>query len=165
MRPIMRPCSRTGRSRSRRASAKSRHGEIRRANCHKGRHMKLHESTVVVFGGSGFIGSHLVAQLAGKGARIIVPTRRYERAKHLIFLPKVEVVEEPEVDAGTLHRLLARADIAVNVVGILNSKLGAPRDGAPYNADFARAHVELPRRIVAACAAQGVRRYIHMSAL
>jgi NADH dehydrogenase len=116
--------------------------------------------SVVVFGGSGFIGSRLVARLSEMGARVIVPTRRYERAKHLIFLPRVEVVEADTHDDATLRRLLLHKDAAINLVGLLHS-----RRGAPYGADFKRAHVELPRRIVAACAAQGVARYLHMSAL
>ena len=35
----------------------------------------------------------------------------------------------------------------------------------PYSKDFGNAHVELPKTIVAACKAAGVRRLIHMSAL
>jgi uncharacterized protein YbjT (DUF2867 family) len=47
---------------------------------------------VLVVGGSGFLGRHLVAALSRRGIRVTVPTRRYERAKHLITLPTVEVV-------------------------------------------------------------------------
>lgn len=120
----------------------------------------MQNTTVVVFGGSGFIGSHLVARLSEQGARVIVPTRRYERAKHLIFLPRVEVVEADIRDDAVLRRLLAGRSAAVNLVGLLHS-----RRGMPYGEDFKRAHVDLPRRIVAACAACGVTRYLHMSAL
>ena len=116
--------------------------------------------TVVVFGGAGFIGSRLVARLSGAGARVIVPTRRYERAKHLIFLPRVEVVQANIADDTVLRCLLHHASAAINLVGLLHS-----RRGMPYGEDFRRAHVELPRRIVAACAACDVKRYLHMSAL
>jgi uncharacterized protein YbjT (DUF2867 family) len=120
----------------------------------------MKDMTVVVFGGSGFIGSHLVARLAAQGVRVIVPTRRAERAKHLIFLPRVEVVETDIHDDAKLRALLAGKDAAINLVGLLHS-----RPGVPYGPDFKRAHVELPRRIVAACAARRVPRYLHMSAL
>ena len=120
----------------------------------------MEDKTVVVFGGSGFIGSHLVARLSEAGARVIVPTRRYERAKHLIFLPRVEVVEADIADDAALRRLVSGRDAAINLVGVLHS-----RRGDPYGPDFKRAHVELPRRIVAACAAARVPRYLHMSAL
>ncbi len=120
----------------------------------------MREMTVVVFGGSGFIGAHLVALLSAEGARVIVPSRRYERAKHLIFLPRVEVVEADIFDDAALRRLVAGCDAAINLVGLLHS-----RRGMPYGPDFKRAHVDLPRRIVAACAAQSVPRYLHMSAL
>ena len=120
----------------------------------------MKDTTVVVFGGTGFIGSHLVARLSQEGARVVVPTRRYERAKHLIFLPRVELVEADIGDDATLRRLLVGRDAAINLVGLLHS-----RRGQPYGPDFKRAHVELPHRIVTACAAQGVRRYLHMSAL
>jgi uncharacterized protein YbjT (DUF2867 family) len=122
----------------------------------------MRQMTVVVFGGSGFIGSHLVAQLSGEGARVKVPTRRAERARHLTSLPGVEVVEADigQSDASVLHRLLAGADAAINLVGVLHSKRGVP-----YGPQFRHAHVELPGRIVAACAAAGVPRLLHMSAL
>ena len=120
----------------------------------------MRDLTVVVFGGSGFIGSHLLARLAEEGARVIVPTRRYESAKHLIFLPRVEVVEADVYDDAALRTLVAGKDAAINLVGLLHS-----RRGVPYGPEFKRAHVELPRRIVAACAERGVKRYLHMSAL
>lgn len=120
----------------------------------------MNDMTVVVFGGTGFIGSHLVARLSAEGLRVIVPTRRYERAKHLIFLPRVEVVEADIHDDAVLRRLLHERDAAVNLVGVLHG-----RRGTPYGPEFKRAHVELPRRIVAACAAARVARYLHMSAL
>jgi uncharacterized protein YbjT (DUF2867 family) len=120
----------------------------------------MKDLTVVVFGGSGFIGSHLVARLVDDGVRVIVPTRRAERAKHLIFLPRVEVVEADLKDDAALARLLKGADAAINLVGVLHSGRGTP-----YGPQFKAAHVELPRRIVAACAKAGVPRYLHMSAL
>lgn len=120
----------------------------------------MQNMTVVVFGGSGFIGSHLVARLSAEGARVIVPTRRYERAKHLIFLPRVEVVEASIHDDKVLAGLLHGKTAAINLVGLLHS-----RRSMPYGEDFKRAHVDLPRRIVAACAAAGIPRYLHMSAL
>ena len=118
--------------------------------------------TVVVFGGSGFIGRHLVAQLAAEGVRVLVPTRRRESAMSLTSLPGVDVVE---INVGraspeALQALLLGADAAINLVGVLHSARGMP-----YGEQFRHAHVELPRRLVAACAAAGVPRYLHMSAL
>jgi uncharacterized protein YbjT (DUF2867 family) len=107
---------------------------------------------VLVLGGSGFIGRHLVAQLARGEIKVTVPSRRRERAKHLILLPTVDVVEANVGDGAVLERLVRGQDAVVNLVGILHG-------------DFERAHAELPRALVAACRAAGVRRLLHMSAL
>jgi len=111
---------------------------------------------IVVLGGSGFVGRHVVARLVERGQRVIVPTRSRERAKHLLLLPTVEVIEANVHDPVTLERLAAGASALVNLIGIINET----RRG-----DFDRAHVELARKTVAACRAGGVRRLVHMSAL
>ena len=127
--------------------------------------MKL--ENVLVAGGSGFIGRHLVAELSAQGVRVTVPTRHYERAKHLILLPTVEVVEADLFAPGTLERLLRGKQAVINLVGILHSRRGRRDERGPhdYGPDFARAHVEIPQAAVAACRAAGVKRLLHMSAL
>ena len=116
----------------------------------------MNGAPIVVLGGSGFVGRHLVAQLAAGGHRIIVPTRHRERARYLILLPTVDVVECDVHDPVVLASLVRGAAAAINLVGILNEA----RRG-----DFVRVHVELPRKLVAACRAAAVPRLLHMSAL
>ncbi len=112
--------------------------------------------SVVVLGGSGFVGRSIVARLAAAGRRVIVPTRRRESARHLILLPTVEVVETDVMDARALTALLDGASAVINLVGILNEGDGKT---------FARAHVELVHTVVMACRKAGVTRLVHMSAL
>lgn len=123
----------------------------------------MEHSSVLVTGGSGFIGHHVVSHLAKLGRRVIVPTRRLERAKHLQVLPTVEVVQASLYDDAALSGLLRDVDAVINLVGILHSR--PARSGEPYGPDFAKAHVELPKRLIAACAANGVHRFLHVSAL
>src|SRR5262245_40610979 len=127
--------------------------------------MKVRNALVV--GGSGFLGRHLVAALAARGLKVVVPTRRRERAKHLILLPTVDVVETDIFTPGTLERLAAGRDAVVNLVGILHGRRGRPDERGPndYGPDFAHMHVELPQALVTACRASGARRLLHVSAV
>ncbi|RZI43456.1 complex I NDUFA9 subunit family protein [Herbaspirillum sp. HC18] len=119
---------------------------------------------VLVIGGTGFIGSHIIAKLADSECRITVPTRRETNAMHLQLLPDVDDIVVADVHRDDeLDRLVRDQDAVINLVGILHGKRGAP--GTPYGPEFARAHVDLPRRIVDACARNGVHRLLHMSAM
>lgn len=120
----------------------------------------MKHQNILVLGGTGFVGGHLIARLAAENRRVLVPTRRRERGRHLILLPTVDVVEADIHDPEVLRQLLREQDAVVNLVGILQSDRGVP-----YGKAFRRAHVELPRKLVATCADAAVRRLIHMSAL
>ena len=119
---------------------------------------------LLVIGGTGFVGSAVVRELARHPAtaefRLTVPTRREAGAKHLSVLPTARVVEADVHDPAVLGHLVAGQDAIINLVGILKGG-----EGDPYGSAFARAHVELPRKIAAAARAAGVRRVLHVSAL
>jgi NADH dehydrogenase len=114
------------------------------------------DRTIVVTGGSGFVGRHVVARLVAGGFRVVVPTRRRAAAGHLLLLPTVDVVEADIHDAAALTRLARGAAAVINLVGILNETSGQ---------SFARAHVALAKTIVAACKAAGSTRLLQMSGL
>ncbi|HET7098207.1 MAG TPA: complex I NDUFA9 subunit family protein [Casimicrobiaceae bacterium] len=112
--------------------------------------------SILVVGGSGFVGRHVVNRLVDDGHKVVVPTRRQLNANEIKLLPTVDIVECDVNKRAELQRLVERATTVINLVGILNES---------GSNTFARAHVELPRSIVAACTAARVRRLIHMSAL
>ena len=114
-------------------------------------------TNVLIIGGSGFVGSHIVAHLAAHGVAVRVPTRNRERVKEeLILLPTAEVIRADVHEPAVLSRLIEGMDAVVSLVGVLHDRR---RDG------FRRDHVELPAKIVAACAAADVRQIVHVSAL
>jgi nucleoside-diphosphate-sugar epimerase len=71
-------------------------------------------------------------------------------------LPTVTVVEGDAFDEAFLARHAKGKHAIINLVGILNEK---KRGG------FERMHVTLTERVIGACKASKVRRYLHMSAL
>jgi NADH dehydrogenase len=111
---------------------------------------------LVILGGTGFVGRHLVPRLAADGHRIVLLSRNREQHRELGVLPGVSVRSADIYDDATLQRQLAGADAAINLVGILNPH-------GPHT--FQRAHVELTRRLIAACHASGVGRLHQMSSL
>ncbi|MGH8796035.1 MAG: complex I NDUFA9 subunit family protein [Caldimonas sp.] len=114
---------------------------------------------VLVLGGTGFVGRSLCEKLVGRyggaGARIIVPSRRPDRARGIWMLPTVELFKADIHDDRELNRLVAHCDTVVNLVGILHGSEAA----------FDRAHVQLPRRLAQACLGANVNRVVHVSAL
>ncbi|MFN5156650.1 MAG: complex I NDUFA9 subunit family protein [Betaproteobacteria bacterium] len=112
---------------------------------------------VLVLGGSGFVGRALCEHLAQvqPALRLLVPTRRNAHGQAVRPLPNVDLVTADVHDEAALARLVAGCDAVVNLVAILHGSEAA----------FERVHVALPRRLVAACAAAGVRRVVHVSAL
>jgi uncharacterized protein YbjT (DUF2867 family) len=111
---------------------------------------------LVILGGTGFVGSHLVPRLAADGHRIVLLSRHREQHRELSVLPGVSVHSANVYDDDALRRHLIGADAVINLVGILNPH-------GPYT--FQRTHVELTRRLIAACHASGVQRLHQMSSL
>lgn len=109
-------------------------------------------NNVCIVGGSGFVGKHIANLLTTREINVRIPTRHRERAKALLVLPTADVVEADVHDDAALDRLLVGMDAVINLAGILHG-------------DFRAVHVELPRKIVAACTRNGIMRLLHMSAL
>ena len=111
---------------------------------------------VLVVGGSGFVGRYVVAQLSAAGQFVVVLTHRRSRARHLLLLPTVQVVEGDPHDDATIARHMRGMTALVNLAGVLHER---------GRNTFERVHIELPRRLAAACRNAGVARILHMSAL
>lgn len=114
---------------------------------------------ITVFGGSGFIGRHLVQRLARRGWLVRVAVRHPDAA--LFLKPLGDVGQVTPIAANLRHAdsiraAVAGADAVVNLVGILHER-SRQRFGA-IHADGARAVAEAAR-------AAGAVRLVQMSAL
>jgi len=116
-------------------------------------------SVATVFGGSGFIGRYVVQRLARAGYVVRVAVRDTEGALFLKPLGKVGQIVPlyaPITDEAAVHRALAGADTAVNLVGILAEW----RRG-----DFTRIHADGAGLVARQATACGVERLVHVSAI
>lgn len=80
------------------------------------------DTLVTVFGGSGFLGRHVVRALAKRGYRIRVAVRRPDLAGHLQPLGRVGQIHAVQANLrypGSVDAAARDADVVINLVGIL----------------------------------------------
>jgi uncharacterized protein YbjT (DUF2867 family) len=113
---------------------------------------------MVVLGGTGFLGTRLVARLIKNGHRVSVLSRDRELHKHLLVLPGLTLENCDVYQEAQLSESFRGNDVVINLVGILNER-GFGGGG------FRRAHTELTRTVLQAARSAGVTRLLQVSAL
>jgi uncharacterized protein YbjT (DUF2867 family) len=114
---------------------------------------------VLVLGGSGFAGRHVVAALKSRGHAVTVGTRHpLRRARRMgsVATSFVRARFEALTEPADWTALLANVDIVVNCVGILRER---------SNETYERIHDRAPAALALACAQHRIRRLVHVSAL
>ncbi len=117
------------------------------------------ERVVTVFGGSGFIGRHLIGRLARQGWIVRVAVRRPSRAgflKPMGDVGQITPIRAPIQDQIAVESAVAGADAVINLVGILYER---------RHQTFAAVHDRGAQTVAAASAAAGVGRLVQVSAL
>jgi uncharacterized protein YbjT (DUF2867 family) len=114
--------------------------------------------SICILGGTGFLGTRLVARLIKDGHAVTVLSRDREQHKHLLVLPGLTLVNCDVYEEPQLSERLRGQDVVINLVGILNER-GFGGGG------FRRAHTELTRTLLQAMRSAGVRRLLQVSAL
>lgn len=122
--------------------------------------IKLNEAALItIYGGSGFIGRHVVRAIAKTGARMRVAVRRPELALHLQPLGGVGQVNAVQANVRFPDSLLAAAegaDAVINLVGIL-----FPTGKQTFKA----VQDEGARHVAEAARAAGAKALVHISAI
>lgn len=112
-----------------------------------------------VFGGSGFVGRHIVWSLARKGYRVRAAVRRPDLAGYLQPMGVVGQIFPVQANlrfADSVARAVEGADVVINAVGIL----------APTGSQtFETIHTEGAEKVAQAAKAAGAARLVHISAI
>jgi NADH dehydrogenase len=117
------------------------------------------ERVVTVFGGSGFIGRHLIGRLARQGWIVRAAVRHPSQAgflKPMGEVGQVTPIRAPIQDQIAVESAVAGADAVINLVGILYER-------GPQT--FAAVHARGAQTVAAAAAAAGVSQLVQVSAL
>lgn len=122
--------------------------------------MAMHPPVITLFGGTGFLGRHIVQALARSGAQIRIATR--SPASAYFLKPCGDVGQVVPVscnvhDDASVARALAGSTHVINLIGILFERGGKNT--------FDHLHHLAAQRIAHAAAEAGVRQMIHVSAI
>lgn len=114
---------------------------------------------VTIFGGSGFVGRHVVRALLKRGYRVRVAVRRPDLAGHLQPLGTVGQVTPVQANLrypASVAAAVAGSDVVINLVGILQET---------GRQNFSAVQAAGARAVATAAAQAGVSTLIHMSAI
>lgn len=114
---------------------------------------------IVVFGGSGFIGRHVVKQLARAGYRVRVPMRRPHLGQDLRVLGDVGQIHLMQANVrfpDSIAAALDGVDGVVNLVGVLHEQ---------GRQNFQTMHVAASEAIAAAAKAAGLKKFVQVSSI
>jgi len=116
-------------------------------------------TTVVVFGGTGFLGRRLVEHLTTKGASVRVAVRHADQARSILRaagLNEIAVVDADVRDKGSVADAVAAADAVVNAVSAYVEKGGVT---------FESVHVQGAETVARESRARGIARLIYISGI
>ena len=115
----------------------------------------------LIFGGSGQIGRHLVRKLTKNNITVTVVTRNIHQKSYIIKTQGnagyIDVVEADIYDEKKIRNLFAKADICVNLIGILFEK----RKGNTFH----NIHTLFPSLLAKLSKEYKLKNFIHISAL
>jgi NADH dehydrogenase len=114
---------------------------------------------VTVFGGSGFLGKHVVRALVKDGWRVRVPVRRPHTAQDLKVIGNVGQVQLMQANirfAKSVERAVEGSDAVINLVGLLYPS---------GKQTFESVHVRGAATLAKAAAAQGITNFVQLSAI
>lgn len=113
---------------------------------------------VLITGGGGFIGSHLVDSQLAQGRQVRAVDLHVERLAHTFDHPNLEVVIGDITDPDLVRRLLTGIDVVYHLAS-------AHLDVSLSEAHYRRVNVEATLRLLLAAQASGVRRVVHCSSV
>ena len=115
----------------------------------------------LIFGGSGQIGRHLIRKLTKNNYKVTVVTRNIHQKSYKIKTQAnagyIDIVEANIFDEKKIRRLFEKANICINLVGILFEKKG----GNTFN----NIHSIFPSILAKLCKEYNLDHFIHISAL
>lgn len=111
---------------------------------------------VVVFGGTGFLGSRVVAALVERGVTVRIAVRHPAKARRLARNDNVAIVTGDVTRRDTVRRAVAGAKAAVNCVALYHEQ---------GDATFEAVHVEGARALAEEARAAGLERLVSISGI
>ncbi len=110
---------------------------------------------ILVTGGTGFVGSHLIKRMQQDGLAVRAVVRNPEKAKVLSELG-VEVMRGDVSDKASLIKAIQGVERVIHLVGIIQEAPGAT---------FQSVHVEGTKNLIEAAKKAGIRHFVYQSAL
>ena len=115
----------------------------------------------LIFGGSGQIGRHLIRKLTSNGYKTTVVTRNIHQKSYIIKTQGnagyIDVVEANIFEESKIRKLFEKADICINLIGILYEKNKAN--------SFRNIHSVFPSLLSKLCKEYDIQNFVHISAL